>query len=506
MAQIVISDLSFCYEGSYDNIFEQVSLTLDTDWKLGLVGRNGKGKTTLLRLLMGGYEYQGSIRTPAVFEYFPFPTEGPECENVIDLAERRFPDCELWKIMREMELLNLRTEILYRPFDNLSYGERSKVMLALLFSRENAFLLIDEPTNHLDWKAREQVAGYLKRKKGFILVSHDRLLLDSCVDHVLALERSGIQLEKGNFSSWWENKRRRDQFERGENEKLKKEIGRLQETARQARRWADRVEDSKIGYDPRKEKTFIGTRAYLGEKSRRMQQRRKNLERRQEKAAEEKRLLLKNIEQPAELRLTPLLHHREVYVCMEDVSVFYGSHKVLSHFSMNLRRGERVLLQGINGCGKSTALRTILSACGAEQEVNCSGLRTEGKIEVASGLKISHVSQDTSHLSGSLKDYVERAGVEESLCKAILRQLDFGREQFGKMMEDYSEGQKKKVLLAVSLATPAHLYVWDEPLNYIDVFSRMQLEELILRYRPAMLLVEHDRAFAEKCATRKIEM
>ena len=133
-------------------------------------------------------------------------------------------------------------------------------------------------------------------------------------------------------------------------------------------------------------------------------------------------------------------------------------------------------------------------------------MRTEGKIEVASGLKISHVSQDTSHLSGSLKDYVERAGVEESLCKAILRQLNFGREQFGKMMEDYSEGQKKKVLLAVSLATPAHLYVWDEPLNYIDVFSRMQLEELILRYRPAMLLVEHDRAFAEKCATRKIEM
>ena len=97
---------------------------------------------------------------------------------------------------------------------------------------------------------------------------------------------------------------------------------------------------------------------------------------------------------------------------------------------------------------------------------------------------------------------MESCQVEESLFKAILRQLDFERVQFEKRMEDYSEGQKKKVLIAGSLLKQAHLYIWDEPLNYIDVFSRMQIEQLILKFKPTMLIVEHDRAFAEKVATQ----
>ena len=506
MAQIVLSDMSFCYEGSYENIFEHVSLILDTDWKLGLIGRNGKGKTTFLKLLLGEYACQGSIQTRAALEYFPFSLKGPEERDTLELLEEKFPDCEQWKIIRELELLKMTADVLYRPFSSLSWGERNKVMLAVLFSRDNAFLLIDEPTNHLDREAREQVSLYLQKKKGFILVSHDRRLLDDCVDHVLALERNGIRLEKGNFSSWWENKNRRDQFERGENEKLKKEIGRLRETARQAGRWADRVEASKIGYDPRKEKTFIGTRAYLGEKSRRLQQRRKNLERRRERAAEEKQSLLKNVEEPADLKLKPLIHHKEVYVSMEDVSVSYGGRRVLSHFSMELRRGERVLLRGKNGCGKSTVIRALLDAADPERAGRASGFQRSGKIETASGLILSLVGQDTSKVSGSLRAYAEKAKAQESLLKAILRQLDFEREQFEKPMEEYSEGQKKKVLLAASLACPAHLYIWDEPLNYMDVFSRIQLEELILKYQPTMLLVEHDPVFGERCATREIEM
>ena len=89
-------------------------------------------------------------------------------------------------------------------------------------------------------------------------------------------------------------------------------------------------------------------------------------------------------------------------------------------------------------------------------------------------------------------------GLEESLFKALLRKLDFSREQLGKQMQDFSEGQKKKVLIAASLCQQAHLYIWDEPLNYIDVFSRMQIEELILRWKPTMLLVEHDEYFIRK--------
>ena len=96
--------------------------------------------------------------------------------------------------------------------------------------------------------------------------------------------------------------------------------------------------------------------------------------------------------------------------------------------------------------------------------------------------------------------------MEESLFFALLRKLDMEREQFTKKLEDFSEGQKKKVLIAASLLTPAHVYIWDEPLNYVDVFSRIQLEELLLKYKPTMILVEHDVRFRERIATRVAEM
>lgn len=129
-----------------------------------------------------------------------------------------------------------------------------------------------------------------------------------------------------------------------------------------------------------------------------------------------------------------------------------------------------------------------------------------GDLFVASGMTISYVNQDTSFLSGSLRKFCEDKGLSESLFLSVLRQLDFSREQFTKNMEDYSEGQKKKVLIAASLITPAHLYIWDEPFNYIDVFSRMQIEKLLLKYKPTMLLVEHDIRFQEKIGTEIIRI
>ena len=129
-----------------------------------------------------------------------------------------------------------------------------------------------------------------------------------------------------------------------------------------------------------------------------------------------------------------------------------------------------------------------------------------GICKTAAGLVISYINQDTSLLKGSISEFCRRQSLDESLFCAVLRQLDMERVQFVKNMEDYSEGQKKKVLLAASLLTPAHLYIWDEPLNYIDVFSRMQVEKLLLQYQPTMLFVEHDARFREKIATAIVEL
>lgn len=513
MSRINISGLTFCYEGSYDNIFENATFYMDTDWKLGLIGRNGKGKTTLLNLLMGRYEYEGSIQASVDFDYFPFQiSKSMYSDNTIDVIESVQPDHELWKICRELDLLNTDAGILYRPYRTLSPGEQTKVMLAVLFSGENAFLLVDEPSNHLDIATRAIVRDYLNTKKGFILVSHDRQLLDAVVDHVLVLEKSKIQVERGNFSSWWENKQRRDAFELAENEKLKLEIRKLEASAKKTAQWADKVERTKIGFNPIKEPDrFKDTRCYIGEKSRRMQQRRKNLERRQQNAIQEKSALLKNLDEISELKLTFLQHHKEVYVRLSGFQAFYmNEDPFMQPLTFELRRGERLILCGCNGCGKSSVIKSILLSenvevlGGAPESYRQEGLAHRGILETAAGLKISYINQSTGHLKGSLDAYIDMLGVSDSLFKSVLRRLDFERVQFDKPMEEYSDGQKKKVLVAGSLLQQAHLYIWDEPLNYMDVFSRIQIENLIMKYQPTMLLVEHDEMFASHCSTKKL--
>lgn len=508
MAQINVSNLTFSYEGSFDHIFENVSFSIDTDWKLGFIGRNGKGKTTFLNLLLGKYQYTGNISTSTVFDYFPYPIT--ETQNKLTAAE--FIDdikkqCELWRVICELEQLNESAEILYRPFETLSPGERTKILLAVLFSGENDFLLIDEPTNHLDQESREVVKCYLARKKGFILVSHDRDLLDACIDHVLVLNRQTIEVQSGNFSSWWENKQRKDQFAKSENEKHLKEIGKLKQAAARTMEWADKNERTKIGFDPTKEPDrFIGTRSYIGAKTKKMQSRVKQMENRMNREIQEKEGLLVDLEQSVDLKMTPLLHHKKTLVNVKDYSLRYAdTDKLLfSDLTFDIKRGERVAIHGENGCGKSTLIKIILQKAGVKS--GKMAIVASGLCETASGLVISYVNQDTSMLKGSITEFCKEQNLDESLFCTILRQLDMNRVQFLKNMEDYSEGQKKKVLLAASLLTPAHLYLWDEPLNYIDVFSRMQIEKLLLSYQPTMLFVEHDVRFREKIATKTIEL
>lgn len=494
MSQISVNDLTFCYDGSYDNIFEHVSFEIDTDWRLGFTGRNGRGKTTFLNLLMGKYEYRGSINASVRFDYFPFEVRdaGRDTKDVLDsISEGHM----LWQLLREFSLLGLSEDTLYRPFETLSHGERTKALLAALFLKENNFLLIDEPTNHLDMRARDIVRDYLAGKKGFILVSHDRAFLDGCVDHILSINKADITVTRGNFSQWYENKARQDAFELAQNEKLTAEIYRLKQSARESSAWADRAEASKIGGGSSGEKPK-NSRAYMGAQSAKMQQRRKNLERRQQSAVDDKEKLLKNIERNENLAIHPEVFRTQRLLELRGLSVAYGDREVFAGLNMELLCGERVALTGPNGCGKSSILKLIKGE----------NIPHDGVVRVGTGLVISYVPQDTSGLSGSVSDYAKRCGVDLSLMLTILRKLDFERVQFEKDMDSYSAGQRKKVLIARSLSERAHLYVWDEPLNYIDVLSRIQIESLIREGAPTMLFVEHDRAFVENTATRVVEL
>ena len=488
MSLISVENLTFAYPGSYDNIFVNVSFSLDTNWKLGFVGRNGRGKTTFLNLLMGKYEYSGKIHAGVRFSYFPYKIEDKTqlTKYVLDLV---CPDVPDWQLMRELNLLQVKEDVLWRPFDTLSGGEQTKVLLAALFLNEGSFLLIDEPTNHLDTAARQCVAEYLKKKSGFILVSHDRAFLDGCVDHILSINRTDIEVRSGNFSNWFEDFGRRQQAELEENERLKKDISRLKQAARRTSDWSKKSETAKYGeghYD----------RGFAGHKAEKIMKRSKAIEARQLAAIEKKESLLKNRETAKDLKLSPLWYHSDLLVQVKDAVVCYDGRRVNAPCSFEVRRGDRIVLQGTNGCGKSSLLAAVMG-----RDIPISGL-----VKTASGLVISHVSQNTEDLKGDLTDYARESGIDESLFKAILRQMDFERTQFEKDISSFSGGQKKKVLIARSLCQQAHLYIWDEPLNFIDLYSRLQIQNLILQFCPTMLMVEHDIAFAGEVGTKFVEI
>lgn len=488
MSNIQINNLTFSYDNMLEKVFENVTLNLDTDWKLGLIGRNGKGKTTFLNLLLGKYEYTGSIYKTVDFDYFPFEIKNKN-RLTIEIVEEIIPYFEEWKIIKELNLLKANIDILYRNFSTLSGGEQVKILLASLFLKDNNFLLIDEPTNHLDMESKNNIKGYLNLKKGFILVSHDRELLDNTVDHILAINNSNIEIQKGNFTSWKVNKDNQDNFEIMQNKKLKSEITRLEKAVKNTSDWSDKVEASKIG------EGYLD-KGYIGHQAAKMMQRSKAIEKRKEKAIVEKSNLLKNIDRVDDLTMKPLEYEKKLLLWIKDLSINYGESIVCSNVRFELKVGDRICLVGKNGSGKSSILKLI----------NGENISYNGTFDMSKNIKISYVSQSTESLTGTLKQLAYESKIDEGIFKSMLSKLGVSNTEFDKNIEEFSEGQKKKVLIAKSITESADLYIWDEPLNFIDIQSRIQIEEVILKYKPTMIFVEHDETFINEIATKKVKL
>ena len=354
-------------------------------------------------------------------------------------------------------------------------------------------MLIDEPTNHLDRETKNHLVGYLNKKKGFILVSHDRDFLDQVVDHIISINHTNIDIQKGNFSSWQENKDKQDQFELMENEKLIKDINRLETASKNTARWSDKVEKSK--YNTTNSGSSID-RGYVGHQSAKMMKKSKVMERRIEKSIEQKSNLLNNIDRNDSLKMIPLETKKNPLIIANNLQIKYNDKAIFNKISFEVENGDRVAIIGKNGIGKSSILKLIL-----ESKIQYSGV-----FKMANDLKISYVSQSTDKLVGNLKKYASENKIDESIFKAMLSKMGFSNVEFEKNIEQMSEGQKKKVLIAKSISEQANIYIWDEPLNYIDILTRVQIEEAILKNKPTMIFVEHDETFIKKVATKIVKL
>lgn len=482
---IAIRHLSFAYPGQAP-LFDDYQLDLSSDWRLGLLGRNGRGKTTLMNILQGRLHYQGAVRTNLAFSYFPLTIDDPT-SFAIDALLAHQPDLEQWQIERELGLMGVDGALLWQPYQTLSGGEQTKLQLATIFAQDGVFPLLDEPTNHLDQTGRRQVAQYLSQKsQGFIITSHDQQFLDQVIDHTLVIERHQLVLAQGNYSDYFREKKRRDQYAIANNQQLKGEIKSLQQTRQQHLQWAQRAEGEK-------KHNAHADKGYIGAKAAKMMKKTMTATHRLDQAIDQRQGLLQEVETVVPLSINFQPGHQQTVLTLDQVALSLPGRQLFKPLSLELHRHEQVALVGPNGAGKSSLIKAILGSFPG----TVSGQITQ-PAQVISTVRQNYQAH------GSLRQLASQDSLAYPDLLNMLRKLGMPRESFDVPVEHMSMGQQKKVELARSLLTPAQVYIWDEPLNYLDTYNQQQLIDLIKQYRPTLLFVEHDQHFIDAVASRVV--
>jgi lincosamide and streptogramin A transport system ATP-binding/permease protein len=485
LTTISLNNLSFSYPGQ-DPLFEHLTLSWDSSWRLGLLGRNGRGKTTLLNIIQSKIGPQHCVQAKLPFSSFPLTIDNKDqlawCALNTNLPQ--------WQVERGLEQLGCSPDLLWQPYNTLSGGEQTKVQLACVFADKDAFVLLDEPTNHLDQTSRQQLAVYLRHKEqGFIVTSHDETFLDQVIDHVLAIEKTGVVIETGNCSSYLGQKKRRDQAAFRSNAKLKKEIRHLKSAQQQRQSWAQRAE-GEVKKNPHGDKGFISHKAA------KMMKKSTVMAKRADAAIADRQGQLQNIEEVVPLTINYQPDHHELLLQAKKVSLAVDDQVLFQNLNLTVKKGQQVALVGPNGSGKSSFLKAVLGIFPGKMS---------GQLKLPQ-VKISVVRQNYDDLSGSLIAFAKQNGLAYNELINMLHKLGLERSALATPLEKMSQGQRKKAELARSLLTPAQLYVWDEPLNYLDAYNQDQLLDLIQKIKPTMLLVEHDRRFIEAVADETIHL
>ena len=535
MPNIIVRDLSFSYAERHSDLFNNLSFTLSSTWRCALVGRNGRGKTTLLRLLDGQLVPQaGQIDLPLASLMFPGRanhaalsrdaaktaagpygaleaqirklsqrTDTSSLDQLNDTLEH-YEAIEGYEIDAaiERELQALHVDGL-RPMAQLSSGEQTRVLLAGLFARKQVFPLIDEPTNHLDRAGRKLVARYLAAKSGYLLVSHDRDFIDQCCDHVMGLNRVDTRIIQGNYSEYRRELDRDNERELRTNVRLKKDIRRLKQAAGERRSGALARE---------REKGAHNDRGYIGHKAAKQMQRALNIERRKTRAVAQTEGLLQNLDKVRALKLTSTGRKVGTTLCqVNNLGFGFGDTQIARDISFELQVGERILVSGPNGAGKSCLLKTLMGRIKP----------FSGNVRWSPGVTWQRLCQQPDapftpptdwHLFRQVLGVLGVSGDVIEATQASNTQLFQTADKATHRSEKHaqntslSEGQLKKIELAYSFLQPVDLLIWDEPLNFIDLETREQLLALILQTQPTMLLVEHDTFFTKRCTTRELSL
>ena len=497
-----------------NTLFSNLSFDVQDKEKVGFVGVNGVGKTSLFKVITGEYTPDSGncfISKNATLGYMQQHTCSDnktiwnelvsvfddliQIELELDEINEKLKTDHSNKLLERQSYLtdefNLNGGLTYKsmtrsaliglgfgeedfdkPTSKLSGGQKSKLILAKLLLSKADFLLLDEPTNHLDISAIAWLEDFLKNFNGAcLIISHDRYFLDRVTDKTIELENKKIRSYKGNYSEFLVKKEAQQKAVEEKYENDMKEIERLEGIIAQQRQW-NREKNIKTAES--KEKVVERIKAQL--------------------VVPDKKL------EKIRFDFTPKCVSGEDVLEVDNLKKSFGNHIVFENASFNVKRGERVFLLGDNGCGKTTLLKILMGDLS----------RDDGTFKFGASLMTGYFDQVQAKLdlSKSVLDEVWTAYpfMTETKVRNALAAFLFKGEEVYRKLEVCSGGERARVALLKLMLGGYNFLLLDEPTNHLDAFSREELENTLLNYSGTMLIVSHDRYFINKLATRIVEL
>ncbi|OPX26383.1 MAG: ABC transporter ATP-binding protein [Candidatus Cloacimonas sp. 4484_140] len=518
MKDITLSAIKKSFGGF--EVLQNVSLDLIRGEKLGLIGRNGSGKTTIFRLITGAEEPDaGAISvakgaTIGYIEQIPDYADGTEvievlkqsCRHIYDLRDelRILEHCisgtedksSQTKLISKYEKLLMRFEhlegydidvklgkvctglkitdqMLHRDYNSLSGGEKTRVMLSQIFLNHPDILLLDEPTNHLDIESIEWLEEFISQYKGSaIIVAHDRYFLDATVSKVVELENGRTKTYKGNYSKYIELREEEIQRQFSAFKNQQKKIEAMEEAIKRFRDWGTRTDNPA------------------------MFKKAMNMERRLER--------IKRVDKPTDakkmgLDLSSVQRSGKDVIKLNEISKSYDDLALLDSIDLFVYYQEHICILGKNGTGKTTIFKII----GGEIQPD------NGEVKLGSRLNVGYLEQEVhfeNENESVLDAYRRMFPMQEDRARTSLaRFLFFGNDVF-KRLGYLSGGEKVRFQLCVLMKKNPNLLLLDEPTNHLDIDSMEMLEEVLLDYKGTILFISHDRYFINKIAHKVIEL